>query len=137
MIRRPPRSTRTDTLFPYTTLFRSLARRKVFSADGTLVAEDHEAWLAQEVARDLGNVAATCARLDAAGYRLTICQITSLFIVAPGNSGEPSAFRKVEDALEDEILDRALKPGRSWSVHRPLDELPRDSDKGQIGRDHV
>src|SRR3546814_8187795 len=25
MIRRPPRSTRTDTLFPYTTLFRSLA----------------------------------------------------------------------------------------------------------------
>src|SRR3546814_11769598 len=29
MIRRPPRSTRTDTLFPYTTLFRS---RRVLSA---------------------------------------------------------------------------------------------------------
>src|SRR3546814_13440578 len=27
MIRRPPRSTRTDTLFPYTTLFRSGPRR--------------------------------------------------------------------------------------------------------------
>src|SRR3546814_2124165 len=27
MIRRPPRSTRTDTLFPYTTLFRSRSRR--------------------------------------------------------------------------------------------------------------
>src|SRR3546814_15878334 len=27
MIRRPPRSTRTDTLFPYTTLFRSHRRR--------------------------------------------------------------------------------------------------------------
>src|SRR3546814_3319404 len=27
MIRRPPRSTRTDTLFPYTTLFRSEAER--------------------------------------------------------------------------------------------------------------
>src|SRR3546814_17298602 len=27
MRRRPPRSTRTDTLFPYTTLFRSLQRR--------------------------------------------------------------------------------------------------------------
>src|SRR3546814_6301158 len=26
MIRRPPRSTRTDTLFPYTTLFRSLGK---------------------------------------------------------------------------------------------------------------
>src|SRR3546814_17210712 len=32
MIRRPPRSTRTDTLFPYTTLFRSVARRLVKSA---------------------------------------------------------------------------------------------------------
>src|SRR3546814_1149551 len=28
MIRRPPRSTRTDTLFPYTTLFRSPARAR-------------------------------------------------------------------------------------------------------------
>src|SRR3546814_1106974 len=27
MIRRPPRSTRTDTLFPYTTLFRSVERQ--------------------------------------------------------------------------------------------------------------
>src|SRR3546814_20197388 len=33
MIRRPPRSTRTDTLFPYTTLFRSLP------ADGILVGD--------------------------------------------------------------------------------------------------
>src|SRR3546814_2281519 len=27
MLRRPPRSTRTDTLFPYTTLFRSVGQR--------------------------------------------------------------------------------------------------------------
>src|SRR3546814_8876653 len=32
MIRRPPRSTRTDTLFPYTTLFRSRRVRKRRSA---------------------------------------------------------------------------------------------------------
>src|SRR3546814_10509175 len=30
MIRRPPRSTRTDTLFPYTTLFRSVTRERLF-----------------------------------------------------------------------------------------------------------
>src|SRR3546814_19613885 len=30
MIRRPPRSTRTDTLFPYTTLFRSAAGGAMF-----------------------------------------------------------------------------------------------------------
>src|SRR3546814_17081643 len=36
MIRRPPRSTRTDTLFPYTTLFRSDAepRHVLFDQEG-------------------------------------------------------------------------------------------------------
>src|SRR3546814_5080150 len=34
MIRRPPRSTRTDTLFPYTTLFRSVVFRRVQDAHG-------------------------------------------------------------------------------------------------------
>src|SRR3546814_5339254 len=34
MIRRPPRSTRTDTLFPYTTLFRSL---RPIDSTGTLM----------------------------------------------------------------------------------------------------
>src|SRR3546814_1285420 len=33
MIRRPPRSTRTDTLFPYTTLFRSRRRQAEVDAD--------------------------------------------------------------------------------------------------------
>src|SRR3546814_2289483 len=32
MIRRPPRSTRTDTLFPYTTLFRSLRPASALAA---------------------------------------------------------------------------------------------------------
>src|SRR3546814_7309795 len=34
MIRRPPRSTRTDTLFPYTTLFRSRRRRRAEQSEG-------------------------------------------------------------------------------------------------------
>src|SRR3546814_1650607 len=41
MIRRPPRSTRTDTLFPYTTLFRSciLEYKVAQAAKGILSAE--------------------------------------------------------------------------------------------------
>src|SRR3546814_2926515 len=35
MIRRPPRSTRTDTLFPYTTLFRSDLVRRLVGAGET------------------------------------------------------------------------------------------------------
>src|SRR3546814_12106167 len=37
MIRRPPRSTRTDTLFPYTTLFRSRAQPAAPHVSGELV----------------------------------------------------------------------------------------------------
>src|SRR3546814_6366443 len=37
MIRRPPRSTRTDTLFPYTTLFRSFTRVEFLLEGDTLV----------------------------------------------------------------------------------------------------
>src|SRR3546814_10990264 len=33
MRRRPPRSTRTDTLFPYTTLFRSLTFQQIIAID--------------------------------------------------------------------------------------------------------
>src|SRR3546814_2129675 len=38
MIRRPPRSTRTDTLFPYTTLFRSRVSRYAAAVDSTDLA---------------------------------------------------------------------------------------------------
>src|SRR3546814_6108675 len=46
MIRRPPRSTRTDTLFPYTTLFRSACHHLLHAVGDDLLAgsqsfEDH------------------------------------------------------------------------------------------------
>src|SRR3546814_15685152 len=48
MIRRPPRSTRTDTLFPYTTLFRSDRRFGVLpgGGEGVDVAADAEIFAA-------------------------------------------------------------------------------------------
>src|SRR3546814_3828070 len=39
MIRRPPRSTRTDTLFPYTTLFRSRDAQRARLLRGCLCAQ--------------------------------------------------------------------------------------------------
>src|SRR3546814_13363038 len=39
MIRRPPRSTRTDTLFPDTTLFRSMPFRDAHAVVGALVRQ--------------------------------------------------------------------------------------------------
>src|SRR3546814_16757360 len=41
MIRRPPRSTRTDTLFPYTTLFRSRGRPELGELEGDECVDEH------------------------------------------------------------------------------------------------
>src|SRR3546814_17541491 len=40
MMRRPPIPTRTDTLFPYTTLFRSLGKIVRLNADGSVPADN-------------------------------------------------------------------------------------------------
>src|SRR3546814_2349584 len=50
MIRRPPRSTRTDTLFPYTTLFRSENPTALY-VDGVLIPDQCQGF------RDLSDVA--------------------------------------------------------------------------------
>src|SRR3546814_18164569 len=59
MIRRPPRSTRTDTLFPYTTLFRSVSNH---------VADD-AGLLARELTSRLGG-GASDGGLDAASQEV-------------------------------------------------------------------
>src|SRR3546814_10455242 len=54
MIRRPPRSTRTDTLFPYTTLFRSRGRGLPFEGNYSSWLEQKEKRLAQEEKTESG-----------------------------------------------------------------------------------
>src|SRR3546814_12981897 len=59
MIRRPPRSTRTDTLVPYTTLFRSSAQpRRQFARRLRVVADidQHRDAVALEVLQPTGRV---------------------------------------------------------------------------------
>src|SRR3546814_6884104 len=65
MIRRPPRSTRTDTLFPYTTLFRSLSDDRRVDRRGLAIAT--ELRIGQAVARlavvGIDDVTARAARM--------------------------------------------------------------------------
>src|SRR3546814_1423290 len=74
MIRRPPRSTRTDTLFPYTTLFRSAviqtapmneAERSAYCREHGLYPEQLEAWKQAFEAMDAGSTSADTAQLTA------------------------------------------------------------------------
>src|SRR3546814_6812124 len=60
MIRRPPRSTRTDTLFPYTTLFRSLQHVKSDVDDHVFLSADHLA--ATELDKDRTGIEAIILR---------------------------------------------------------------------------
>src|SRR3546814_12668206 len=55
MIRRPPRSTRTDTLFPYTTLFRSSRRRPLrsFQLAARMRTQQYQQFI--DVGRRFGN----------------------------------------------------------------------------------
>src|SRR3546814_4845545 len=59
MIRRPPRSTRTDTLFPYTTLFRSLGSQALTETGGHVLARDLKL-----VTRDAGGVQTPFATIE-------------------------------------------------------------------------
>src|SRR3546814_7811728 len=52
MIRRPPRSTRTDTLFPYTTLFRSDRRAQVQAGRQPRGGDPEDGQLGMPAARD-------------------------------------------------------------------------------------
>src|SRR3546814_5256731 len=74
MIRRPPRSTRTDTRFPYTTLFRSLITSATLtdhsgtdnSGDGTSGEAGHsaDAWQAAEARLGVNHMTAALSRLS-------------------------------------------------------------------------
>src|SRR3546814_9427722 len=68
MIRRPPRSTRTDTLFPYTTLFRSGAANLLDPPGAPVGPEDSFALLLRHTGALVGHgdheVAAVTAEFD-------------------------------------------------------------------------
>src|SRR3546814_11206693 len=68
IIRRPPRSTRTDTLFPYTTLFRSL---------DNLFGDDGETWsFGPSLVLPIFDFGRNAANLDVAEARKDIAVAT-------------------------------------------------------------
>src|SRR3546814_14778177 len=76
MIRRPPRSTRTDTLFPYTTLFRSV---ELGDGNARLVAQRGEVVEGGDGGVDpvmdaVGGVGVGIAQVDAGGVATGLVQ---------------------------------------------------------------
>src|SRR3546814_6902547 len=122
MIRRPPRSTRTDTLFPYTTLFRS--KPKLGGLAGKLGAKKSTA--PQGI--KLGNLPATLKPkekpVESVSDDMDLSALAGLDV-----SGIESLDETTERShFQDEIEDTA-----------PARELPADltAKKLQIGRAQV
>src|SRR3546814_11283317 len=102
MIRRPPRSTRTDTLFPYTALFRShhhLIAVRAGDADGARSARAaHEARILVIIASFIGVGAALtrAAETDVGeiGFGTVKAAADRYLLMDPGN--EVSVWRQTE-----------------------------------------
>src|SRR3546814_12519330 len=115
MIRRPPRSTRTDTLFPYTTLFRSnsyyniLKHLSVAAAAGTVPG-----------------LRATARPIILHGTRplLIACRFRKKNMAVPPPENEPIVRRKLADEvcarLKARIVRGERSPGDSLPPHRGL-----------------
>src|SRR3546814_20415083 len=74
MIRRPPRSTRTDTLFPYTTLFRSLPELPEWIEPGLLARTNWPAWKVALREAHKGPDAMARDKIGRASCRERVCQ---------------------------------------------------------------
>src|SRR3546814_6387382 len=129
MIRRPPRSTRTDTLFPYTTLFRSLALVEADDVDLRL----HRG--AQLVVLD----GLLQRRIDLLFHHLAEQRLAVLLLDEGGRRLARTEARHV-DALAQALellVDRALQRG-GGDHHLVFALQARGADfRDQIGRAHV
>src|SRR3546814_19565422 len=116
MIRRPPRSTRTDTLFPYTTLFRSgfgVERRSGF-------VEQQQRRAAQQRARDR-DALSLAARKPGTAFAHdgieTLRQLAQKFLGIGGAFGRPEPV--VACAPIDVTTVVQLRGGETTRLARP------------------
>ncbi len=106
--------------------------RQVRRADGTLVAEDHEVWLAALLAMHDGNAVRTLRTMQQLnqreGLHLTQCSLVRLYLTAARGS-DPDQQVQIEVLLEHEVLDRKLGTD-SWRAPDDLHDLVQASEHG-------
>src|SRR3546814_20590781 len=116
MIRRPPRSTRTDTLFPYTTLFRST--RESFP-------ENDRALTSERITRSTSGTSAPAVGIPGA---LSNQPPQATTVTAEGPQPAPAGAPPAPGIESNENAARAYEVGREISVtHSPQGRLRRVS----------
>src|SRR3546814_21027143 len=123
MIRRPPRSTRTDTLFPYTTLFRSVEADRIGHRQNPHLAEPAAAFHEGEVEgfvlaleqRGKGSMRAGGRQLAAAGEFLHHHEELRVFLDELREG--PCHTLPVPEAVVEELQPGAVAPGVAEYQH--------------------
>src|SRR3546814_7068806 len=119
MIRRPPRSTRTDTLFPYTTLFRShiinSATKTNFMSGGQRRCP--------VVFRGPNGAASRVGAQDSQNYGPWYASGPGLVVIAPWSAADAKGLLKAAIRSEDPVvfLENELLYGQSFDVPRADD----------------
>lgn len=93
-----------------------LQRRRVLTRAGDVVADDHEAWLAKELAVDGGRVRATASRLRPLDYTLTEIGIEDLYLVHD-RGGPQDNYLQLVIAVETERIERRLFASSAWGEY--------------------
>src|SRR3546814_14791260 len=129
MIRRPPRSTRTDTLFPYTTLFRSQGEGEhiLLPIDAKFPMEDYQRLLEAQETADI-EAAAIAGRALEVRVREEAKRIKGQYIAPPHTTDFAVLFLPTE-GLFAEVIRR---PGLVEILQRE----PRGIG-GEAGRERV
>src|SRR3546814_9851065 len=122
MIRRPPRSTRTDTLFPYTTLFRSIkARAADAEGDARRAALGYAAALDAAPANELVAIRTYRAAMEAGDTALVDRALGVL--ERSGVAPQDSALWRLAGAVaaqDDEAATRAIDDLRRGPLALPM-----------------
>src|SRR3546814_5268663 len=99
MIRRPPRSTRTDTLFPYTTLFRSgLSGRPLFALSTRVLAAFHRETGGQLTLIGVGGIASGADAYAKIRAGATLVQLYSALVFEG-----PGLIERIKRDLADRL----------------------------------
>src|SRR3546814_15310415 len=128
MIRRPPRSTRTDTLFPYTTLFRSNGSRPIKCQMQSLDTPDHYG-----ICEDIAEVVHTGCQADVLQPREQVLKRNQHFLTSqPDAEAAMNSISKCEAGDGIFTFDiEFFRVGELLGVSIPTAEVQKDPYMGR------
>src|SRR3546814_19768144 len=125
MIRRPPRSTRTDTLFPYTTLFRSIVNQTLVSTTG------REGNMTTDFGKSAGIESTGALSLDATKD----IAVSGATVTAGGDASLKAGQDITCPSIQDKTSTSPKTENGSQTTPTIIEPGPRNSAGGDLGQE--